>query len=333
MKKYLILSSIILAFSVRGQVTLTKAFNCPVLGDVNPKQIYDSVGVVPNTSGANQLWDFSGFSINSSVEVGNYISSSAAGGASYSGTTIVESFDQTYFFMKSTASTYEIVGIQNPNFKLNFSTNTAIKFSWPVAMGYSNTDAFSGTASANNLNGTVSGNITTVAAGTGTLMLPDGNIMPNVLQVKITLTAVAKFGFGLVKAYLNAVDYTYYDATNKFPIVTASYIDATGAYTANAASIKINSSLVGINDYNFNASFNIFPNPAKESFNLNLNNQSQAKAQVEIYNAIGEIIKFVDLGNAAEIINTISTTDLTPGIYMVKTTLGNKASARKLVIE
>lgn len=333
MKKYLTISVIILAFSLKAQFSLTKAINEPVLGDVNTKQIYDSAGVVPKAIGVNQIWDFSGFIINPKIEVSNYISASAAGGDSYSGTTIVESFDQTYFFMKATSSTYEIVGIQNPNFKLNFSSNTASEFIWPVSIGYSNNDSFSGTANANNLNGTVSGNISTSAQGSGTLIIPGGITFSNVLQVKMRLTASASFAFGLATANLKVVEYTYYDSLYKFPLVTVSYFDATGAYTAHSAAIKINSSIVGINDYSFDSMFNVFPNPAKNSFNIKLNNPNNSSCKVEIINSFGKTIRVISLGNMLVISDAISIADLASGIYIIKTTLGDKVSTRKLIKE
>lgn len=333
-KYYLVLYITLITVNVRGQLTLTKAFNQPVLGNFNNKQLYDSVGIIPKSSGTNQVWDFSGFSIQSNVEVSNYIAaSSAPNGSSYSGTSFVESFGQTYFYMKASAGKYEIVGIQNPSFKLNFSSNNATEIVWPVSMGYSKSDAFSGTANANNKNGTVSGNITTTAPGTGTLILPGGIIFTGVLQVKMVLTGVASFVFGLAKANLKVVEYTYYDANNKFPLLTVSYLNASGAYTANSVAIKVNSSLVGIQDLSLNSSFNIFPNPAYESFRIELRNPRQTLCRVEVVNVLGDIVLSENLGNGTEISGTVSIFDLPNGIYFVRIKLGDKVLTRKLIKE
>ncbi len=320
-------------FFAIAQPTLTKVFNQPILGDINTKLICDSVGVVPKNIGSNQLWDFSNFILTSNIETSTYISTSAGGGASYTGSSFVEDYGSTKIFMKATATQYEIVGIENPNFALNINGNTAIQFAWPVTMGYSKTDAFSGTATANNLNGNVSGNIVSTAPGMGTLIIPGGNTFYGVLQVRIRITATASFLFGTTSVNLKAVDYTYYDATRKFPLLTISYADVTGAYTSKEASIRVHDGIVGINDLNFDATFNIFPNPAKEYFNVSLNNISNANCTVEIINAMGQSIQFHHLGNDAHISNNISISDLASGIYMVKTTLGNKSSVRKLIKE
>lgn len=333
-KYYLVLCITLFTFFVRAQLTLTKAFNQPVLGNVNNKQLYDSVGIIPKSSGANQVWDFSGFSIQSNVEVSNYISvSSAPNGSSYSGTSFVESFGQTYFYMKASATKYEIVGIQNPSFKLNFSSNNATEFVWPVSMGYAKSDAFSGTANANNMNGSVSGNITTTAPGTGTLILPGGDTVSGVLQVKMNLSAVASFIFGTIKANLKAVDYTYYDASNKFPLLTVSYLNASGAYTANSVAIRVNSSLVGIQDLSFDSSYNLFPNPASDSFHIELQNSGQVPCRIEIVNVLGDVLIIKNLGNSSEILETISISDLPQGIYIIRTHIGDRVSSEKLIKE
>ena len=334
MKKiYSLIIVLALSFSAIAQPTLTKAFNQPILGDVNSKFICDSVGVVPKNAGSNQLWDFSNFILTSNIETSTYISTSAGGGGSYTGSSFVESYGSTKFFMKATATQYEIVGIENPSFSLNINGNTAIEFVWPVAMGYSKTDAFSGTAFANNLNGNVTGNIVSTAPGNGTLIIPGGNTFYGVLQVKIRITATASFLLGLTTVNLKAVDYTYYDASRKFPLLTVSYADVTGAYTSKAASIRVNDGIVGINDLNFDATFNIFPNPAKDNFNVSLNNAVNANCTVEIINAMGQSIQLHHLGNEIHISNNISISDLASGIYMIKTTLGDKVSVRKLIKE
>lgn len=334
MKKiYFLIIALALGLSVIAQPILTKAFNQPVLGDANTKLICDSVGVVPKNTGSNQLWDFSNFILTSNVETSNYISTSAGGGASYTGSSFVESYGSTKFFMKATATQYEIVGIENPSFSLNINGNTAIQFAWPVAMGYSKTDAFSGSAHANNLNGNVTGNIVSTAPGNGTLIIPGGNTFYGVLQVRMRITATASFLLGVTTVNLKAVDYTYYDANHKFPLLTVSYADVTGAYTSKAASIRVNDGIVGINDLNFDASFNIFPNPAKDNFNVSLDNISNANCTVEIINTMGQTIQLHQLGNDIHISNNISISNLTSGVYFVKTTLGDKVSVRKLIKE
>ena len=332
---YLLIVVMAIACSINAQVTLTKAFNEPVLGDVNTKQIYDSAGIVPKTTGANKMWDFSSFTMNSSVEVSDFIStSSTPNGSSYSNATFVEDYGSgNYSYMKVDPISYQLLGIETPSYKLNFTSNTAVEFVWPIAMGYTHTDAFSGTANANNMNGTVSGNISTVASGTGTLIIPGGATFTGVLQIKMTLVANASFLLGFATANIRLVEYSYYEASRKFPLLTVMYTNVSGAATSKSAGIKFNAAIVGINDLNFDASFTIFPNPAKDGVNVKLHNASNARCMIEIINPLGQIVQSTNLGTDTEISKDISISDLPSGIYFVRTTLGDKASVRKLIKE
>ncbi len=337
MKKiYLSIITATIAFSANAQLTLTKAFNEPVLGDVNSKEIFDSVAVLNNSTGLNQVWNFSALTSSSVTEVGTFTTvASTPNGSNYAGATIVEDDGQSGFtYYKSTSTQYEIVGIEDPNIVLNF-TNTAIAAIWPVTMGYSNTDLFAGSAAAGGtLTGTATGTTTTMGTGTGTLIIPGGASFTNILQVKTQQNVELNLAGGFITATVQTTDYNYYHGTQKFPLLTVSYSDVQGAFANTSATIKINNSVItGINDLNFDASFNIFPNPAKDYVNVKLHNAVNANCKIQIVNSIGQIAQEIDLGSDSEITRNISVSNLNSGIYMVKTTLGDKVSVRKLIIE
>jgi hypothetical protein len=53
MKKiYLLLSAVAISFGSYAQLSLTKAANEPTVGDLKPVKGFDSVGVVPKSTGA-----------------------------------------------------------------------------------------------------------------------------------------------------------------------------------------------------------------------------------------------------------------------------------------
>ena len=336
MKKiYLSIIAFGFVLSASAQLSLTKAFNEPVLGDVNTKQGYDSVAVLPHNTGANQLWDFSALTSNTVVGVSTFTTvASTPSGASFSSATLAEDDGQGgYTYTKATATQFEIVGIVDPNATLNF-TNTAIAAIWPVSMGYTNNDTFGGSAISGTMTGTSTGTINTVASGTGTLVIPGGATFTNVLQVRNKQNVKLSFVFGLVTATVVSTGYDYYHGSQKFPLLSVSYTDISGAITNTSASVKVNNALItGINNLNFDATFNVFPNPAKNTVNVNLHNASNANCVVEIYNSFGQLVQTNNLGTDTEISNTLSLSNLSSGIYIVKTNLGDKVSARKLIIE
>ncbi len=334
-KIYLTILASVFIFSANAQLNLTKATTEPVLGDVNIKQGYDSVGILPKNAGAGQLWDFSALTTNTVVEVSTFTTvASTPSAAAYSSATIAEDKGQgSYTYGKSTATQYELVGIVDPSISLNF-TNTAIAAIWPVNMGYSNTDNFSGSASSGTTTGTASGTVNTVGSGTGTLVIPGGATFTNVLQMKSHQQIKLNFLFGIVTATMVATDYNYYHSSQKFPILTVNYTDISGAFTSTTASVKVNNAVItGLNNLNFDATFAIFPNPAKDHFNIKLDNVDNANCRIDIFNSVGQVCKSVDFGNNTYISGNIAISDLVTGIYVVKTTLGNKVSVRKLIIE
>lgn len=336
MKKiYLTILSSLFILGAQAQLSLTKAFNEPVLGDINTKTEFDTLATLPNTAGTNQVWDFSALTPNFVISTVTYTTVAATpNGTNYPSATLADDDGNgSYTYYKSTPTQFEMVGIDDPNVTLSF-TNSAIAAIWPVSYGYTNTDAFAGPAMSGTMSGTANGTITTAAQGTGTLMLPGGITMTDVLQVKSNQVANVSLFFGFVTATLTTVQYDYYDATQKFPVMSVTYTDIQGAIVNNSATVKMNDNVItGINDRNFEASFNVFPNPAKDNFTVQLSNVNNALAKVEIINAVGAVAKTVELGSGSQLQNNISISDLNSGIYMVKTTLGNKVSVRKLIVE
>ena len=165
MKKiYFIISILFIGLNASAQLSLTKAFNEPVIGDIHTTQGYDSSSVLPKSLGIGQLWDFSALTTNTLVEVGTYTTvASTPSAAAFATSTIAESDGfGGYTYSKATATQYELTGIVDPNITLNF-TNTAIAAIWPVSMGYSNTDTFSGSASSGTMTGSATGTINTMA--------------------------------------------------------------------------------------------------------------------------------------------------------------------------
>jgi hypothetical protein len=345
MKKiYLSVLSIGFALSVNAQLTLTKAFNEPVAGDINTRNGYDSVGVVPKNSGAGQTWNFSSFTSNSVNEVHTYTpAASTASASSFPGATLADDDgvgDFNYF--KSTASNYEMVGFITAAGSSASFTNTGIIATWPVSFGYSSTDTYAGSADYLSFTGPAQGTVNVTAPGSGTVILPGSITFNNCLQFKMVNLSYANIGSFPFSFTVDGVttEYHYYTGTQKFPIVIVAYDSQTvtsssGPTVQNSATITFNANvLTGINSVNFDAvNYNVYPNPATASVNINLTNTRSENVSVMVMNNLGQIVKSVDLGNAADVKYQMNTSDLASGIYHVKTSVGDKSSTKKLIIQ
>ena len=332
---YSLILLIICALGANAQ-SLTYAANAPVVGNIYQQSAYDSTTVLNNATGQNMTWDFSSLSSFPFTEAATYTTvASTSYAANFPSATIAVNDEAGgYIFYKSTSSQYEWLGKQNANLAINFS-NTAVVAVWPIAYNYSNTDVATGTANVQGQNGTAAATITTQGTGTGTLIIPGGAVFNNVLQTRTTQTVYISAAGGSYTANLKNTNISYYHSSQKFPILNIEFFSSTGTFpNSPAVDIRINNAVItGINDLNFDATFAVYPNPAKSMINIKLNNGNNSNCTVEIVNALGEVTKNVNLGNDSEIFGNISISDLAPGIYMVKTTLGNKISARKLIIE
>lgn len=340
MKKiYMTLFAGILFSTVTNAQTLTLAGNQPVAGDVNNYKGYDSVGVIPKNMGANQTWNFGAYPQNTVTSTTSF-STTIASTAIPVGTTLVEvKPGGNYTFWKSSATpTLESLGYIDANIGTLTFTNSAVVAVWPVTSTSSITDVFSGTIVNQLGNGTCGGTITAMGAGTGTITLPGGFItLTNILQTKVVQTLTVTTA--AISGTLQSTDYSYYHSSQKFPVLFVSYSKQTltsilGPTVTTSASVKGNAIiLTGVNDKNFDATFAIFPNPAKESFNVSLTNINNENSTVVIYNSVGQVVKTIELGNASVLEKNIVISDLSSGIYIVKTSLGNKTSARRLIVE
>jgi hypothetical protein len=350
MKKiYVLLSAVALAGGINAQ-SITQAANEPTSGNINFKRRYDSTAVVPKNTGAGSTWNFSAFTISTNTAGSTYTTASSVPSSSLFASANLAEFtssgDINYWKSATTPTTqFEMHGSYNPaGIEINFSSNPLIVAVWPIGFGSSTTDVATGSVSVSSQTGTAASTITTMGSGTGTLILPVSVSYTNVVQVKMTQTVHIEAGTFPTSAtiHVTSTDYTYYNATQKYPLVTVNYEVQTNSTIAGpgtptvTAKIYVNGSATvttGINEINFDAAFDMFPNPAKEFFTVNLINTNNDLGTIEVYNELGQLSKRVDLGNESTIATKVSVTDLKPGVYFVKTKLGDRTTTKKLIIQ
>jgi len=347
MKKiYLLITVVGMALNTNAQLSLTQAANEPVPGNFINNTRFDSVGVVPKSTGINQTWSFLSFAQTTVTSATSYsLPSAVSEGTNFPTATYVEirqNGDWAFYESSTTPTTQtEFLGLADNNGTVINYTNTLISAIWPVTYGSVISDVGSGTVTISNLAGTVDGTLHAEGTGTGTLILPGNVSLSNMLQVTSTTTTHIEAGSGLSSFTLNARSktYSYYHSTAKFPIINVEYTNNTistilGPTVTASARIFINNVVItGLNDKNFDASFQIFPNPAKDYFDINLSNAHLANCTIEIYNSVGQLVNQMNLGNQAVVKTRIDLNEFEPGVYMVKTKLGDKLSTRKLIVQ
>lgn len=338
-----ILFSLLFSGAIKAQLILTKAANEPILGDVVTQYGFDSTGVIPKNTGGAQVWNFSAFTQNTVVTVSTYTTvASTPSAASFPLATLAQNDGNgTYTYFQSTTSTFDLNGVANSVFAITF-TNNAIAAQWPINYLYTNTDTYSGVVSLSTFSGAVNGTVVTTAPGNGTVMLPGNQNFSNALQVKSTNNlkgTVNGTPLGTVTLAIVTTDYTYYHSSQKFPVMSVSYSKQTitsvlGPTVTTNATSKVNSAIyAGVNELSFDSNYAVYPNPATSFVTISLNNKNGEPVSVEIIDQLGRLIKSEDLGENTLIQNEINTEMLTRGIYFIRTSIGNRSSVKKLIID
>lgn len=348
MKKIYISFLVLLAFNSQSQsnLTLTRAGQEPVVGDVYSTQDFDSVGVVPKSTGANQVWNFSSAVQNTNTALSSYVSTVAVPASStFPGATLVE--DQgagNYNFWKSASTPttqWEMMGSLNtsttPAQGVKFS-NTAIAGIWPMAPGDTYTDTFSGTVVGLPLGtGNVLGSQTVSSSGSGTITLPNGQTYSNIVQVKVKQTYTANISIltFTFKTVDTSTQYMYFTPSQKFQLLQVTYGSTfNGTTTTKSFQMSANKNItIGLSDEAFSKSFGFYPNPAHNQINFQVSNQNKEACSISILNLLGQEVKQIQMGSNANIQEKIDVSDLAKGTYIFKTQVGQKSESRRLLIE
>lgn len=87
-----------------------------------------------------------------------------------------------------------------------------------------------------------------------------------------------------------------------------------------------------VNEFNnVLSALNVYPNPSNGVVNFSY--ASENKINIEIYNLNGQLVKSVSNGKEGVNVETVTVSDLTSGLYLVRFTDGNNAYSTKLIIE
>jgi hypothetical protein len=343
MKQVLFIFLFVLSSKLFSQ-TLTQSFNEPIVGDTERTYPIDTsgftTGMPTSITGSNSVWNFTKLIITNSVIPNAYVSPSAvSSSSSYAGCNLVLAQGPLNNFYKSTTTPTtqtELLGFRTGTLALTF-TNTAIVAKYPISFGSTITDNISGTF-VFTVSGTCSGSLNTVADGLGTLQLPNGLSLSNVLRIKsvqtlsLSATLSTLIPIPLQIGTIKQTSYYYFHSSNKFPVLTISYqsLSFLGSATPSITGIvsgnaKILVSNVRENMINENL-IKVYPNPFSSSFNIENNNAIKIES-IKVFDAIGHLI-FVN-SNSKEV--DLST--FTKGIYLLEIQTQEGILRKKLIKE
>lgn len=340
MKKRLFIASLLFTSVVSAQ-SLTQA-NEPGVGASASMFVCDSAFAnFATTNGTGVTWNFSGISGYESVpsKLITVATPSTSDFAPATKVTVIDGLISTYWTSTSTERTSqgfvytdETVG----EVEVKLATNNEKIADYPFAFGNSFTDTYQGTLSNASITsgGDVpcTGTVTAEIDGQGTLILPGGISLPNVIRYKVVETSNATITlFGIsINVTVVRTQYDYYNVGNStLPVFTHLQISATdGASINNSTTLVLSSvepeELVGLSK-NTKNDFVVYPNPTQGKITLKGDFSSNASAVV--VDQAGRVVASVEsLSNGT----TLDLSAVQKGMYSVVIT-NNGAKTTKTI--
>ncbi|MEI8136409.1 MAG: T9SS type A sorting domain-containing protein, partial [Bacteroidota bacterium] len=320
-----------------AQLTLTKAFNGPVVGDVSIDNYYDSTTAVSKVTGMNKIWNYSSVVTNTTPSANTtYTTVSSIPGASAAFPTAnLASFSApsnsttNYSMIKSNPTNEEMLGTLSGTTITTYS-NTQIQMTYPFTYGSNWTDNYGYSTGTGTNTVSEQGNFTIAGTGTGTLILPGNITLTNCLQVK--LTGVFNFIQQSTPISVTLTAYEYYHSSQKFPVASFSYftVDVFSQLSTDFSFSINNNVIASVKENTGNASFNLFPNPVNDKITISMDVNMPKNIEICISDVTGKLVR-------TEIINTgiknhIDVADLQNGIYIL-TINSNGTNSRKKFIK
>jgi hypothetical protein len=327
MKKiYLLTALVLFCFTSNAQLTLTKANNEPVVGDVVMNARYDSTAAIPKNTGAGLNWNFTSLTTGSFTETTTYttVASSPAASLFSNATIAMNRNSNNWEYWNAQAASFSYVGMAEATSTLVFS-NQGVWNTWPNAFGNTNSDALSATETAMSYTNTWAGTMNLSGSGSGTVVLPNGNTHTNCLQVLRTITVNVS---GTQPSTMTIRQYEYWSSLVKFPILTVEYSSkVSSSGTSKDVQIFVNTVglVTGIPKVEpHDAETMIYPSPTSDVIRVSFADGSIAE-NIEIYDASGKLV-LTDKN-----VSSVNVSKLDNGVYFIKATGSNQVLQRSFI--
>ncbi len=278
-----------------AQTVLTYANNAMKDGDsVELKVLKESVSA--GASGASQVWDFSGaeFEGTSAIDYDADFSATPGNGAAFACTH--EGGRITYYDITSTGKFYKEVSTPGGNIVFDEPVK---ELAFPFRYGDGIRGKLQGTnTTLAGIQERIDGNYTVVADAYGTLILPNGVTLKNVLRVKYEKIYQQMHGGALYN--ISVLHYLFYAAESRYPVLqineNQTACDCGCAYNSAATffddSVRPNSNLSkpGTGDLiaDETITYRVHPNPFVDVLNFDYSLSKDLKLQVSLFDMQGK---------------------------------------------
>ena len=336
MKKTLLFTALTLTFLGNAQ-SLTQA-NEGAIGTDQTMYLCDSFIVnYENTTGAGVTWDYTGLEAYYG-ETRNYVIGDATTDANASdfptsqktmalGVNITTFYNSTATERSSQGFVFYEPSLPDPIIAV-FDVNEAKLLDYPFANGDSFSDTYSGTLTSPAGTSALSGEIDVTIDGQGTLNLPNGVSMTDVIRLKSSDSSYTSTMFGDV--IIKRTVYEYYNLSNSnLPVLIIATVEINSLAINNAETIVLYANdplqYVGVNE-NGSIDFTVSPNPSSDI--VTISGELSDDAVAAIIDQNGRVLITTAVSNGSKL--DIST--FNNGMYFVKIS-DNGTSTTKTIVK
>jgi hypothetical protein len=319
---------------VDGQVKLSSKTHGFRVGDSHDFIITKDAN--EGLAGENVIWDFSSLEKTDKTLTSHMISPEglANSGIISNSNLVLEEYGN-HFYFNASSDIMEQYGTVSGNTITTYD-KPFVKLKFPFTYGNKVAGFYSGVQKTESSSTPISGTYEIFGDATGTLLLPNGITLDNVLRVKQTRTIEYTNG-----GKINEVTYRWYAENVRYPVlVIIKYITSTSssvAQTALYAHISNNKKSATEVEYVGSVSgFETYPNPCNEQITINYNLIKSNKVTIELYDASGKYSKTivnnlkVSSGSQSMVIKT-EENGILSGIYYLRLSAGGESFTQKII--
>ncbi|MCI4666816.1 MAG: T9SS type A sorting domain-containing protein [Bacteroidia bacterium] len=344
-----------LPFLVSSQPTLTYP-GTPPNGTQYTAQLLSNPASFTVSSGANQTWDYSNLTVDTSLLFQLQDPSSVPAATSFPAATYAsQTFDAdgngsvTFTFYESNSDSLANLGFtslqmdQQTQMLVRVTyvhSNPEVLFRYPLSYNDLSADTFVTTSNVvNGLYTQRTGSNEMAYVGYGTLQVP-GATYNNVIKLTFTQTySDSSFldsttGFSLFS--YEAVNHYWYQPGEFTPLLALSSLTIDNGFSANTFNFTLSYPRQAASLKNFEiAQLKVFPQPASDVLYASFESQSAGKLVGELYDLNGrKLMRVLDQWTtASEQELQFSVNNLNPGVYLLKLTKGTSVVYKKIEIK
>jgi hypothetical protein len=324
-----------------AQPTLTSAWNPGIGKEIRYHDLTTTTGLSEGSAGANQTWNFS--TVGSTSYTTSYLKAPAddTTSSNYPGVTYIETYDDGEYtfseFMKEGNDSLTTLGVRDVILETGISfvyENPLISLIYPFTYETSFSDVFKGQGTNASYLVFRNGDASYSADAWGTLTTPIGTFA-NTLRVKTVLKVNDNINFNSIPnppAISNDSSVTYSWISPELPGVILFSI-TNGVFDNEEYSSGYYGELsgVGFSAVQSALDFTIIPNPASTHFSILIETGKLKSAG--IYSVDGRLVRSITSEINGSSRSTISTSGISPGVYLVQLETKEGVSSKRLVIQ